>query len=88
MKFKRQGAINAISRSAMQVKQGFMTLDEFEADVAEILKGLIDIKTYIFHWRDGTKTESEGATPEEAFTNAGYGAGAVGALDYHEEKKQ
>ena len=45
------------------------------------------MKIYKFYWL-GTKsnhTISKGNTPEEAFTNAGYGAGAVRALDYYEE---
>ena len=41
---------------------------------------------YVFHWRDGERSEGEGETPEDAFTKLGYGAGAVKALDYWEGK--
>jgi len=43
------------------------------------------MKTWRFHWRDGSVNEGPGETVEEAFTALGFGAGAVGALDYHEE---
>lgn len=42
-------------------------------------------RTYSFHWRDGKVSTGEGATPEDAFSALGYGAGAVAALDYYEE---
>jgi hypothetical protein len=43
------------------------------------------MKTYRFHWRDGTTCDGDGASPEEALPKLGYGSGAVAALDYHEE---
>ena len=39
---------------------------------------------YRFYWLDGTTTVWEGYAPEEALTKAGYGAGAVRALDFYE----
>lgn len=44
-------------------------------------------RKFKLHWRDGTVTETEGANVEDAFTHAGFGAGAVGALDFWEEVK-
>ena len=45
------------------------------------------MKTYILHWLDGTTEEIEGNSISDAFTRAGYGAGALKALDYYEEVK-
>ena len=53
----------------------------------ELHKKLLD-KTFVIHWRDGSKNEVVGPSIEAAFTAAGYGAGAVGAIDYYEEKKE
>ena len=39
--------------------------------------------TYYFHWLDGRKTEMIGESVEDAFTSAGYGAGAIRALDFY-----
>jgi hypothetical protein len=36
-------------------------------------------------WRDGKQEVIEGTTISDAFTRAGYGAGAVAALDYYEQ---
>lgn len=42
--------------------------------------------TYRFHWKGGTVVEElEGDTPADALKKAGYGAGAVAALNYWEE---
>lgn len=38
-----------------------------------------------FHWRDGKTSDGDGKDVADAFTRLGYGAGAVAALDYHEE---
>lgn len=45
------------------------------------------MKTYILHWHDGTTEEVQGYSIAHAFTSAGYGAGALAALDYYEEKQ-
>ena len=45
------------------------------------------MKTYILHWLDGTTEKIEGNSISDAFTRAGYGAGALRALDYYEEMK-
>ncbi len=37
-----------------------------------------------FYWRDGTTQVAEGETITEAFTNAGYGASALNALDFYD----
>lgn len=39
---------------------------------------------YRFHWSSGKTTENRGNDPADALTKLGYGAGAVGALDYWE----
>lgn len=41
------------------------------------------MNTYTIYWRDGKKSKVEGPTVEQAFTNAGYGAGAVAAIDFY-----
>jgi hypothetical protein len=35
-------------------------------------------------WRDGTRSVIEGSSIEQAFTQAGYGAGAVKAVDWYD----
>lgn len=42
---------------------------------------------YRFIWNDGKENTGTGETPEQAFTNLGYGAGAIRALDYYEKVK-
>ena len=42
------------------------------------------MKKYILHWLDGTNETVEGDSIEDAFRRAGYGAGAIPALDYYE----
>jgi hypothetical protein len=45
---------------------------------------------YILHWNiKGSKPEPcKGITISDAFTHAGYGGGAIGALDYFDEITQ
>jgi len=45
------------------------------------------MKSFILYWLDGKKEQAEGNTIADAFTRAGYGAGAIRALDYFEELK-
>jgi len=40
-------------------------------------------KTFTLYWRTGQREVVTGNTVEEAFTLAGYGAGAAPALDFH-----
>ncbi len=40
---------------------------------------------YTLYWRDGRRTIVIGDTIEDAFSKAGYGGGAVGALDWYDE---
>ena len=45
------------------------------------------MKTYILHWKTGKNEKVSGKDIADAMTHAGYGAGAVSALDYYEEVK-
>lgn len=45
------------------------------------------MRQFRFHWLDGKTDEGYGQDAADAFTRLGYGAGAVAALDYHEEIK-
>jgi hypothetical protein len=45
-------------------------------------------KTYRFYWLTGKVEIHKGRNPAEALTLAGYGGGAVRALDYYEEVKE
>jgi hypothetical protein len=40
------------------------------------------MNTYTFYWLDGTKEILEGESVHQAFIYAGYGAGAIAALDF------
>jgi len=43
---------------------------------------------YILHWMDGSTSEVEGESCEDAMTKAGYGWGAMRALDYWEKEDE
>lgn len=45
------------------------------------------MRKFKLHWLDGKVEEVEGDSISDAFTNAGYGAGAMIALDWWEEIK-
>ena len=45
-------------------------------------------KDFILYWRHGDLTHVKGTTIDSAFTQAGYGAGAMGALDFYMEEKE
>ena len=40
---------------------------------------------YTFYWRNGDRDVFEGDAPEDALSKAGYGQGAVSALDFYAE---
>ena len=42
-------------------------------------------KRFKFVWRDGKEDVFEGNNVSDAFTKAGYGGGAMAALDYYKE---
>ena len=44
-------------------------------------------KKFKLHWLDGKTSIVEGRTIDEAMNNAGYGSGALRALDYWEPVK-
>lgn len=46
------------------------------------------MRTFKLHWLDGSIELVYGNTIAEAFTLAGYGGGALAALDYYEEVKE
>jgi hypothetical protein len=43
------------------------------------------VKIYNLYWLHGKVDRVEGDTIEQAFANAGFGGGAIRALDYYEE---
>ena len=45
------------------------------------------MKTYILYWLDGKTEEVTGNSISDAFMRAGYGGGALAALDYYKEKQ-
>lgn len=45
------------------------------------------MRRFRLHWRDGKKNDVTGTDIADAMRRAGYGAGSVSALDYHEEIK-
>lgn len=45
-------------------------------------------KKFKLYWLTGEEEEIQGDDIADAFTHAGYGAGAIRALDYHEEVKE
>ena len=43
--------------------------------------------TYIVYWRDGKWSLLQGGSLSHALTEAGYGHGALAALDFYEERE-
>ena len=43
------------------------------------------MKEFILHWKDGKDEKVKGTNIADAMTKAGYGKGALPALDYWEE---
>ena len=46
------------------------------------------MKTFRIYWKDGLTQDIEGIDIADAFTRAGYGAGALAAVDWYEEIKK
>ena len=46
------------------------------------------MRKFILHWRDGSTETVIGLDISDAFMRAGYGGGAIMALDYYEEVKE
>lgn len=46
------------------------------------------MKTFIFHWDGGKDETLQGESAADALNRAGYGQGAIRALDYFEEVKE
>ena len=46
------------------------------------------MKTFELHWRRGDIQKVQGYTIKEAFSSAGYGAGALSALDFYKEEEK
>lgn len=46
------------------------------------------MKTYRLFWLDGTTQDIQGESIADAFMRAGYGNGALRALDYYKEIKE
>ncbi|QIV65920.1 hypothetical protein Cp1R7AA1_051 [Mesorhizobium phage Cp1R7A-A1] len=42
-----------------------------------------DVKTFTLYWRTGQREIVKGSDPADAMNKAGYGAGAVRALDFY-----
>ena len=47
---------------------------------------MMNEKTFIFHWNDGSVDSGKGTSVSDAFMKLGFGAGAMGALDWWEVK--
>lgn len=47
-----------------------------------------NLKSFILHWYDGKTEMVKGYDIADAFRRAGYGSGAVTALDYYELVKE
>ena len=46
------------------------------------------MKTFRLHWLNGDTEKIKGESISDAFTKAGYGSGALRALDWYEEIKE
>lgn len=48
----------------------------------------VTMEEFILHWKDGQDEKVTGENIADAMTRAGYGAGALPALDYWEEVEE
>lgn len=77
---------------AQNMREIIMEVFELEKAYQDYLKGELakkehaapDTNAFTIYWRDGKRTVIYGPTIEEAFTNAGYGGGAVAAIDWYD----
>ena len=44
------------------------------------------MNTYILYWLDGNKEKVRGTSIADAFRRAGYGGGALAALDFYDDR--
>lgn len=44
-----------------------------------------ETKVFTFYWRDGKREVFPGTGPADALNHAGYGGGAIAALDFYAE---
>jgi hypothetical protein len=58
---------------------------EVECHTMIPLRQCPNMRAYVFHWRHGEPETLRGRSPADALNRAGYGRGAVAALDYYEE---
>lgn len=92
--------LRAKARSAVRTKIEFNVLDDIGAVKARLEKeqliqderrcpvcGESLEKEFLLHWQNGHVENARGINIVDAFTRAGYSAGATGALDYFEEVK-
>lgn len=52
-------------------------------NIEELVDFLNGEKNFVVYWRYGEHTVMKGKTIEEAFTKAGYGGGAIAAVDFY-----
>lgn len=69
------GSFDCMSREQYKrLKESFRAMEQI---------ALSTPKNFTFYWRDGTREVFEGDTAEDALNRAGYGRGAIRALDFH-----
>ena len=59
--------------------------NRYIASIEELVKFLNGEKDFIVYWRYGEYSTMNGKTIEEAFTKAGYGGGAIAAVDFYNQ---
>lgn len=58
-------------------------METLEIPVKTNASGHSDEKTFTLYWLDGKRELVRGPTPAEAMSRAGYGGGALRALDFY-----
>lgn len=72
----RRLAFRVARTGAMEGVESYVLVSELE-DVAQP-------PSWALYWRDGRKQVITGSSIEQAFSRAGYGGGAIHALDFYE----
>jgi len=59
--------------------------EQRDAERLEEIADRVEMKRFKIHWLDGKEQTIVGPNISDAFYRAGFGAGAVSAIDYYEE---
>jgi len=75
-------------RNQLEAMEGWKD-DGYSAEWTARRMGYVDAvnenKTFYIYWRDGKKQKMQGRDIADAFSKAGFGGGAINAVDFYKE---